>query len=234
MVERSVSVSTRSTPNPASRISSSRLAVVVLGLVVVVQAVVIGYQYVDSLSTEAPVVMIAGPGLAPPAALLPSPPASVAPEPAAEPESVTTDRVVPGAAQVGGMTLTAAIDLQVFKDGELVGSTGSPIAMAAGTHTVEVTNETLGYRAQQRVVVQPGQMAAITVALPEGRLSINAAPWAEVLIDGVAAGETPLANLSLTIGEHEIIFRHPQFDEQRQTAVVNVDGVTRVSAVFRQ
>jgi hypothetical protein len=54
-------------------------------------------------------------------------------------------------------------------------------------------------------------------------------PWAEVLIDGKAVGETPIGNLSLPLGNHEIIFRHPQFAELRQTALVRSDTVTRVS-----
>jgi serine/threonine-protein kinase len=70
----------------------------------------------------------------------------------------------------------------------------------------------------------------VAVSPPNGRLSINALPWAEVWIDGKSVGETPLANLSVPLGEHEIIFRHPQLGEQRQTALVRQNGVTRVSA----
>jgi hypothetical protein len=206
----------------------------VLGLVVLVQAVVIGYLYVDRTPTEAPTVTIAGSGLAVPSPMIPAPPIVAAPEPTESTDSTRVDGGATAAPGFGGVTLTSPIDLQVFRNGERLGATGSPIALAAGTHVLEVVNETFGYRGQQRVTVEPGQMASIRVRLPEGRISINAAPWAEVLIDGVAAGETPLANLALPIGEHEIIFRHPQFDEQRQTAVVNVDGVTRVSVVFRQ
>jgi hypothetical protein len=208
--------------------SNARRAVVVLGLVVLAQAVVIGYQYVEGLSAEAPIIVVAGPSLAAPAALLPSLPVTTTAEP------TPADAAVAGPSQFGGVTLAAPIDLQVFKDGKLLGSTGSPIALAAGTHVLEVVNEALGYRGRRTVQVEPGHMASIRIILPKGRVSINAAPWAEVLVDGVAAGETPLANLELTIGEHEITFRHPQFDEQRQTAVVNVDGITRVTAVFQQ
>jgi 1,6-anhydro-N-acetylmuramate kinase len=59
-------------------------------------------------------------------------------------------------------------------------------------------------------------------------------PWADVWIDGAAAGQTPLANVSLLIGRHEILFRHPQLGERREVAVVKVDGIARVSAVFQQ
>jgi hypothetical protein len=51
-----------------------------------------------------------------------------------------------------------------------------------------------------------------------------------VLIDGKLVGETPIGNLSIPLGEHEIIFRHPQLGELRRTALVRSDAVTRVSA----
>jgi hypothetical protein len=54
-----------------------------------------------------------------------------------------------------------------------------------------------------------------------------------VAIDGKPAGQTPLANLSIPIGSHEIVFRHPQFGEQRHTVVVKAEDITRVSASFR-
>jgi hypothetical protein len=77
-------------------------------------------------------------------------------------------------------------------------------------------------------------MITVNVAAPNGRVSINAAPWADVWIDGNAAGQTPLANLVLPIGRHNVLFRHPQFGEQRQDVVVKVDGLARVSAVFQK
>jgi hypothetical protein len=50
-----------------------------------------------------------------------------------------------------------------------------------------------------------------------------------VLIDGKVVGETPIGNLSLPLGNHEITFRHPKFAELRQTALVRSDTITRVS-----
>jgi len=34
------------------------------------------------------------------------------------------------------------------------------------------------------------------------------------------------------VGEHEIVFRHPQLGERRQKAVVQAGTVTRASATF--
>ena len=92
----------------------------------------------------------------------------------------------------------------------------------------------LGFRFRQSINVKPGQLTSVTIAVPNGRISINAVPWAEVTIDGNPAGQTPLANLTLPIGTHEVVFRHPQFPEQRQTVVVKADGLTRVSATLQR
>ncbi|MEZ5318919.1 MAG: PEGA domain-containing protein [Vicinamibacterales bacterium] len=138
------------------------------------------------------------------------------------------------APRFGGVTVTAPIDLQVYQGDELIGSTAGPVAIAAGSHTLRLVNETLGYDSTQTVDVRSGQMATLKIEVPNGRISINAVPWAEVWIDGNPAGQTPLANLSIPIGKHEIVFRHPQFGEQKQTTIVKVEGLTRVSAVFQQ
>jgi PEGA domain len=57
-------------------------------------------------------------------------------------------------------------------------------------------------------------------------------PWAQVWIDGNAVGETPLANLSVPAGEHDIVFRHPQFGERREKTIVKSGALTRVSATL--
>jgi hypothetical protein len=53
-------------------------------------------------------------------------------------------------------------------------------------------------------------------------------PWAEVLLDGRAIGQTPLANLDVPIGTHEVTWRHPQLGERRQTVVVKAQSPARV------
>ncbi len=132
------------------------------------------------------------------------------------------------------MTFVSPLELQVFEGGKRIGSSGGPIAILEGVHSVELVNESLGFRARETVTVRPGELASRTIAVPNGRLSLNAIPWADVWIDGSSAGQTPLANLSIAIGEHQITFTHPQFGEQRQTALVKSEGVTRLSVAFQR
>jgi hypothetical protein len=51
-----------------------------------------------------------------------------------------------------------------------------------------------------------------------------------VSIDGNSVGETPLGDLSVVPGEHEILFRHPQLGDIRQKVIVRSGVETRVTA----
>ena len=73
------------------------------------------------------------------------------------------------------------------------------------------------------------QAASVAVIAPKGLLNVNARPWADVLIDGVAAGQTPLANVEVSAGPHEITFRHPELGERIERIVVKASGVNRVA-----
>jgi hypothetical protein len=184
---------------------------------------------------------------APPPAAVTTPPASppapapapvqkpAAALPATPPDAAPADRAaVAAASKFGGIKITSPIELQAFEGGTLVGSTAGQIALAEGSHTLDLVNEGLGFRSQVTVRVKGGQLTPVTVGVPNGRISINAVPWANVWIDGNPAGETPLANLALPIGQHEILFRHPQLGEQRQTVVVKTEGLTRASVTFQR
>ena len=146
---------------------------------------------------------------------------------AARPGTVAT----PPPQRAGGIKVSSPIALEVFEGERRLGSTAAGIVAApAGLHQVDLINSALGFRSRQVVDVKAGQVVALTVSPPNGRININAVPWAEVLINGKAVGETPIGNLSIPLGEHEIVFRHPQLGEVRRTAVVRSDAVTRVSA----
>ncbi len=70
--------------------------------------------------------------------------------------------------------------------------------------------------------VTPGRVAAIKPRWPSGAMSFNATPWAEVWVDGQQVGETPLGNISVPIGSHEVLFRHPELGEKHVRSVVDV------------
>ncbi len=135
-----------------------------------------------------------------------------------------------GSEQSGGFRLSSAVKVHVLDGDRVLGSSGdSPIVAPAGQHEFEFVNSAIGYRERRIVDVKAGLITPISVDVPNGTLNINAVPWATVWIDGNSFGETPLGNLSVVPGEHEIVFRHPQLGERREKTIVRTDGTTRVS-----
>ena len=129
----------------------------------------------------------------------------------------------------GWVTLSVPLELQVLEDGSLLGTTSTPkIMLPAGKHTLELTSPAVEFATTISVDVQAGKTANATVSIPNGVLSINALPWANVFIDGRPLGTTPLANQAIPIGTHEIVWRHPQFGERRQTVVVKAKTPVRL------
>jgi hypothetical protein len=133
--------------------------------------------------------------------------------------------------RAGGVKVSSPFELHVFEDERLLGSSAEgPVVTTAGRHEFDLVNSALGYRSRRVVDIKAGQIVSLAVTPPNGSVSINALPWAEVWIDGHSVGETPLGNLSVPLGEHEIVFRHPELGERREKAIVRSDRLTRVSA----
>jgi hypothetical protein len=136
----------------------------------------------------------------------------------------------PAAPAAGWVSVSADAELQIFEGGQLLGtSRADKIMLPAGEHSLEFSNESMGFHVAKNVTVPPGKVARISVPLPDGTLSINATPWAEVLVDGVSAGQTPFGNLAAKAGTHEVVFRHPKFGEKKQSVVVRPGQVARVT-----
>jgi serine/threonine protein kinase len=135
----------------------------------------------------------------------------------------------------GWVTLTAPVELQLFENKRLLGTTESDrIMVTAGRHEIEIVNETLGYRTSSIVQVAAGKVAPIKIDWPTGTIALNASPWAEVWIDGTKSGETPIGNLSLPIGPHEVVFRHPELGEQRHAVTVSLKEKARLSVDLKK
>jgi hypothetical protein len=143
--------------------------------------------------------------------------------------------VATGSRPLGGLKLSAPIELTVFEGEKMLGSsTGGPIMLSPGRHTLDLVNGPIGYAARRIVQVTAGEIRTIVVTPSNGKISINASPSAEVSVDGRPVGGTPLANLSVPVGEHEIVFRHPNLGERRLRALVRSDRPTQLSVSFRQ
>ena len=135
----------------------------------------------------------------------------------------------------GWISVAAPLNMQLYENGRLLGSSETErIMVPAGRHDIEIVNLPLGYRVVRSVQVVAGKVSAIAVDLPQQRISLNAVPWAEVWIDGEKVGETPIGDMSVSVGPHEVLFRHPEFGEQRHAITVTATAPARLSVDMRK
>ena len=139
------------------------------------------------------------------------------------------------AATGGWLTIASPITMQIREGGKVIGSTESDrLMLPAGEHQLEIVNEALGFRATRKVRIEPGKTAMTRIELPNGSLSLNAQPWAEVWIDGVRVGDTPIGNLQRPIGPHKVVFRHPDLGERTESVVVTLRETVRLGVDLRR
>jgi hypothetical protein len=141
-----------------------------------------------------------------------------------------------GVAAAGGWLEIASPEIvQVWERDQLVGTSQTArIMLPAGSHPLELVNEDLGYRERRMISITAGATNKLSIQLPQGTVSVNAVPWAEVWIDGRHVGDTPLGEFSIAAGRHAVTLRHPQLGEKQQQAVVRVGESTAITADLRR
>jgi hypothetical protein len=130
----------------------------------------------------------------------------------------------------GWVLVDAPVELQVLQGGRSIGSSGRRLQLAPGTYDLQLRSA--DFSTSKRVNVEAGRVSRIDVNMPDGTVNLNATPWAEVYLDGRSLGETPIANASVSVGTHEVIFRNPQFQELRQTVTVQSGKATRLAVTL--
>jgi len=132
---------------------------------------------------------------------------------------------------VGGwLAISAPFDVQVSEKDEVIGVGGAAkIMLAAGRHDLVIANRALDFEDTRHIEITAGSTTTVRVDPPKVSLSINARPWADVTMDGTDVGQTPIANVTAAVGTHQLVFRHPQLGERRQSFVVTGKGPNRVA-----
>jgi hypothetical protein len=138
--------------------------------------------------------------------------------------AITADRPVQLSESIyaGLLKVFAPFDLQITENGHpLRLDDQNELMMPSGRHELQIENRALGYRQVSRVDVEPGATASLSVVPPPSALSVTSTLPATVAVDGEAAGETPLADVPIKLGTHEIVVRSAS-GERRFTTTVTV------------
>ena len=81
------------------------------------------------------------------------------------------------------------------------------IMLPPGPHAVHLENRALGYDEVRQVDLKPGEVLTLQVTPPRSALSVQATADAQVFVDGVLAGDTPLVAFPVALGTHEVIVK---------------------------
>jgi hypothetical protein len=80
----------------------------------------------------------------------------------------------------------------------------SQVLLPPGPHELVFENRALGYQEARHVDVRPGETTQLSIAPPRSKATFTATAPAEVWLDGVSVGQTPLINLPVEIGTHHV------------------------------
>jgi hypothetical protein len=153
---------------------------------------------------------------------------------AGETVSLVLSPAAPATPAPGWLSVQSPTRLELREYGKLIGTTDTEqLMLPSGDHDIELVNESIGYRSTRQITVVSGKTTSIPVELPYGSISINALPWAEVWLGGERVGETPIANLSRRVGSYEVVLRHPELGERRETVWVTLKQPARLGVDMR-
>jgi hypothetical protein len=167
---------------------------------------------------------------APGAAVTPSTPVSSDAGGAAAASAASVRAPARPAPTIGWLVVRAPVTLSILRNGEAIGnSDDGRLAIGPGRHELELSNSATGYREAMAIQITAGRETVLQPELPQSTLDVESTPRARVSIDGRDVGETPLNQLALTIGPHEIVFRHPDFPDKTVSTFIRVGTPAHVT-----
>ncbi|MBI3183697.1 MAG: serine/threonine protein kinase [Myxococcales bacterium] len=147
----------------------------------------------------------------------PKPQAAATPAPPAPAQTRASPR---GAPRHALLSLTSNVPAVGYLDGVRLGAL--PISRArasAGAHRIRVASEELAVSRSKRLTLKPGEEAAAHFAFEKGTLNVNADPWADVWLDGLPVGQTPLSR-QLWEGRHRLRLVGPAGEKSLTVEVI--------------
>ena len=89
-----------------------------------------------------------------------------------------------------------------------------------GVHDLRIENRELEFSETRQVAIEPGGTANVAIDTPLSTLSITGSTGAEVFVDGVKAGVTPLTDFQVKLGTRDIMVIEPSGATRHATVTV--------------
>jgi hypothetical protein len=114
----------------------------------------------------------------------------------------------------------------VYWRGDSLGSVPLLARLPPGRHVLVLQSREPLVQTTRELTVTRGGRTSARFELGRGKLDLRVRPWAEVEIDGVRAGTTPMSPLELWEGRHDVRLFNPKLNVERRVRVVVRRGRT--------
>jgi hypothetical protein len=126
----------------------------------------------------------------------------------------------------GWLHVSSPIELRMSESARgIVLDDSNQVLLSPGPHSIRFENRPFGFVETRQVDVRPGETTLVSIVPPASKLSVTATTAADVLIDGVAVGGTPLVDYAVTVGTREVTVRNAGGAERRAMVTVTIAPV---------
>jgi CheY-like chemotaxis protein len=130
----------------------------------------------------------------------------------------------------GWVKVLAPFDITIAEGSKLLRlDDRDQVMLSAGPHDIRFENRAFGFTETRHIEVQPGVTTPLSIAAPYTTLTLTTSAPAELLIDGVNVGKTPLIDYPVQIGTRDVQVKSAAGDRRLSVAatvkpvVVEVD-----------
>jgi hypothetical protein len=107
----------------------------------------------------------------------------------------------------GWLAIFSPVDLSVSEGNKPIALDERGRAlMAPGAHKLRFRNRALGYDEVRTVQIRPAETTTVNL-IPQTTLRVTSSEPAEVSIDGVSIGQTPVVNRRIDLGTHTVVVK---------------------------
>ena len=112
--------------------------------------------------------------------------------------------------------MRAPFEVSVYDRSKSIGTGRSGrFEVPAGKRLLSFVNDELLFEEVRAVDVPAGEVVRVDIAPPTGVLNFTSDVDSEVFLDGRPLGITPLSNVQVSLGSHLVLYRQPEWGEQR-------------------